>query len=136
MLIGIDPILTADLLHALKSMGHNDTIVIADRNFPASSLAQRYLPLSGVDAPRVAKAILSVMPLDEGPNPASAMKTAAADGRDAVTKELEQVVGQPLSLLAPPDFYAEATKAYMIVQSGEPRFYGNLILRKGVLPPQ
>jgi L-fucose mutarotase/ribose pyranase (RbsD/FucU family) len=65
------------------------------------------------------------------------MQTAATDGRDAVTKELEQVeVGQPLGLLAPPDFYGEAAKAYMIVQSGEPRFYGNLILRKGVLPPQ
>ena len=135
MLIGIDPILTADLLHALRSMGHNDTIVVADGNFPATSLAKRVVNLAGVSAPEVAKAILSLMPLDKGPNPATGMRTAAVDGRDDVTNELEQSVGQSLCLIEPVSFYEEAAKAYIIVQSGERRFYGNLILRKGVVPP-
>ena len=36
MLKGIHPLLHADLLHALASMGHGDELVIADANFPAT----------------------------------------------------------------------------------------------------
>ena len=32
-------------------------------------------------------------------------------------------------------FYVEARKTYCIVQTAETRFYGNLILQKGVVPP-
>ena len=35
MLWGIDPLLTADLLYALRRMGHGDEIVVVDTNFPA-----------------------------------------------------------------------------------------------------
>jgi len=35
MLIGINPLLNADLLHALCQMGHGDCIAIVDSNFPA-----------------------------------------------------------------------------------------------------
>jgi L-fucose mutarotase len=34
------------------------------------------------------------------------------------------------------DFYAEAARAYAIVQTGERRFYGNILLTKGVIPPE
>ena len=34
-LIGISPLLSPDLLHALASMGHGDEIVIGDANFPS-----------------------------------------------------------------------------------------------------
>ena len=43
MLIGVHPLLTPDLLHALASMGHGDEIVIADANFPSVSIARRRL---------------------------------------------------------------------------------------------
>ena len=39
MLWGIDPLLTADLLYALRRMGHGDEIVVVDTNFPATSTA-------------------------------------------------------------------------------------------------
>ena len=39
MLWGIDPLLTADLLYALRRMGHGDEIVVVDTNFPADSTA-------------------------------------------------------------------------------------------------
>src|SRR5438477_11567349 len=69
MLKSIDPLLNADVLHALRAMGHGDDLVICDTNFPADSVARqtvlgKLLRIDGVSAPRVARAILSVMPLD------------------------------------------------------------------------
>ena len=68
MLWGIDPLLTADLLYALRRMGHGDEVVVVDANFPADSTATTTvmgepIPLAGVNAARAVEAILSVMPL-------------------------------------------------------------------------
>jgi|SRR6185369_2409361 len=136
MLIGIDPLLHADLLHVLRSMGHNDTIIIADGNFPATKLAQRLLRVDGASAPAVLKAVLSVMPVDAGPAPIMLMQTDAADGHDPVTHELEAVAGRKGELLPPGQFYEQAAKAFAIVQTGESRFFGNALIRKGVVPPK
>jgi L-fucose mutarotase len=62
MLKGLDPRLNADVLHALMSMGHGDTIVIADTNFPASSVARsthlgRPLMMSNLSAAQTVQAI-------------------------------------------------------------------------------
>lgn len=65
MLKGISPLLTADLLHVLASMGHGDEIVLADANFPAATHARRLVSMPGVDAPQVLDAVLSVLPLDD-----------------------------------------------------------------------
>ena len=43
MLKGIHPLLHADLLHTLAAMGHGDELVIADANFPAASMARRFI---------------------------------------------------------------------------------------------
>ena len=53
MLKSIDRRLNADVLHALALMGHGDTLVLADTNFPAASAAAgtpygRLLHLSGL----------------------------------------------------------------------------------------
>ena len=58
MLVGVHPLLTPDLLHALASMGHGDEIVIADANFPSASIARRIVAMPGADAPRVLEAIV------------------------------------------------------------------------------
>ena len=39
MLKGIDPRLNADVLYALRAMGHGDVLIISDTNFPAASIA-------------------------------------------------------------------------------------------------
>ena len=69
MLKSIDPILNADVLYALRSMGHGDDLVICDTNFPADAVARqtalgRLLRIDNVTAARAARAILSVLPLD------------------------------------------------------------------------
>src|SRR6202011_5160915 len=69
MLKTIDPILNADVLYALRAMGHGDDLVICDTNFPADSIARqtvlgRLLRIDNVSAAKAIEAILSVLPLD------------------------------------------------------------------------
>ena len=142
MLRGIDPILGPELLHTLRAMGHGDEICIVDANFPSVSNARRLVRVDSADAVRVADAILSLMPLD------TFVKSAAF---------VMQVVGKPKAApeiyglfqkvidkhekgfrIAPIErfaFYERARSCFAIVATGERRFYGNLILTKGVLPP-
>ena len=68
MLKGIHPLLNADVLYALRAMGHGDDLIIADTNFPSDSVARqtRLGKLLRIDATaaEVAQAVLSVYPLD------------------------------------------------------------------------
>ena len=69
MLKGIDPALSAELLHVLMLMGHGDDLVVCDVNHPAASIAKhttygKLIDMSGCDLPRAAAAILTLMPLD------------------------------------------------------------------------
>ena len=65
MLKGIDPILTPEVLQALRAMGHGDVLAIVDANYPAASIGPPVLRLAGVDSVQAANAILSLLPLDE-----------------------------------------------------------------------
>ena len=46
MLLGLDPLLGPDLLHALAAMGHGDRIVLVDANYPATR-GRRLIQLAG-----------------------------------------------------------------------------------------
>lgn len=41
MLKSIDNRLNAEVLYALRAMGHGDTLVLADTNFPSESIARQ-----------------------------------------------------------------------------------------------
>jgi L-fucose mutarotase len=141
MLDGLDPLLTPDLLHALASMGHGDTIAIVDANFPAASTARRLIVLPGVDAPRVLAAILTVLPIDDfEPDPIAVMQvvgdaTAVPDVVNDFKAELSRHAAPMPVTIERHAFYRMAEAAFAIVQTGERRFYGNILLRKGVIPP-
>src|SRR6056300_427772 len=68
LLKGIDPLLTADVLHVLRSMGHGDRLCICDCNFPAAQVATKTTSgkhiILTVSLPEAIKAISSVLPLD------------------------------------------------------------------------
>lgn len=137
MLRGIDPLLTPDLLHALASMGHGDTLVIADANFPAAGVARRLLRLPGMATPRVLRAVLSVLPLDDFiPNPAAVMRVVGEpDALPEAVAELAALLPQPPLRLERHAFYAAAREAFAVIATGERRLYGNIILTKGVIGP-
>ena len=57
-------LLTGDLLKALCEMGHGDTLVIADANFPAEAIARRLICYPGIDGATLLDAMAEVFPLD------------------------------------------------------------------------
>lgn len=143
MLKVIDPLLGPDLLYIMASMGHGDEIVIADANFPATSLGSRLVRLDGIGTPEVLAAILTLFPLDQYvAQPAAVM--AVVDDPLATpniyadfTKAITAAEGKAIDLerVERFAFYERADNAFAIVSTGETRLYGNIIIRKGVVAP-
>lgn len=141
MLRNIPPILSPDLLWTLRAMGHGDDIVIADANFPATSMGKRCHRLDGITATDVLAAILTVLPLDSFvPDPAIVMQVVgdpdavppAVAAFQAIVNETAETPVQ-LGKLERFDFYDRAKGAFAVIQTGESRLYGNIILKKGVI---
>lgn len=151
ILKGIDPLLTADLLHALRAMGHGDRICICDANFPAASVAAtafRKAPivLADADLPRAIRAVVGVMPLDffvpqpavcMGPQHGVSMPALGEDVIGQAGASIRASCGEDIAL-APIErfaFYEQARACFAVVQTAERRPYGNVILTKGVIGP-
>jgi L-fucose mutarotase len=142
MLKGIPHILSPDLLHALQAMGHGDTITIVDGNYPGISAGPRLIRADGHSGTDLLEAILSVMPLDDFvPDPAIVMQVVGdakqrppiVDAYEKIVKRFEpKVAVQSLERF---EFYRRANAGYAMVQTGEQRLYGNIILKKGVIRP-
>lgn len=148
MLKNIDPLLNADVLHALRAMGHGDYLVVCDTNFPADSVARctslgKLLRIDAVSSARAVEAILSVMPLDTFiDNAAQRMEVVDAPteippAQADVQKVIDAAEGKPWPLVPVERFafYDLAKQAYAVIATGERRFYGCIILTKGVIPP-
>jgi L-fucose mutarotase len=135
VLLGINPLLTGDLLAALDAMGHSDAVVLADAHFPADRIADRLLVLPGVGTPDLLRAVCTVLPLDDAP--AVDLMTSADGDVLPVQKELMFAAGVEAGdtrFLDRHTFYDEAASAYLVVRTGETRIYGNALVRKGVVP--
>lgn len=145
LLKGIDPLLSADLLWVLRSMGHGDTICICDCNFPAYEVSthttSRKLISLPVPLPEATGAILSVLPLDffvrsaahiMAPSSGVALPQAGKE----VKLETLRVMGHHPETVADLErfqFYEKARTCFAVVQTAERRPYGNIILQKGVI---
>lgn len=140
MLKNLNPLLNADLLYVLASMGHGDELVIVDAHFPATSMARRLVRMDGADGPAVLAACLSVMPLDTFvPEPANRMEVVGKPGEvPAIAQDFQRVIDTaegrhlPLGKVERYAFYERAKKAYAIVATGEQRTYGCILLMKGL----
>lgn len=149
MLKNLDPALNADVLHALRSMGHGDTLVISDTNFPSDAIARqttlgKLLRIDNVSAARAVKAVLSVLPLDTPLQPSAGRMeimgapTEIPGVQQEVQAEIDRAEGKPLPMYGIERFafYEEAKKAYCVITTGETRFYGCFLFTKGVIPPE
>jgi L-fucose mutarotase len=149
MLKGIDPRLNADVLYVLRAMGHGDQIVIADTNFPSDSVAQdtvhgQLLRMDNLTAAQAVEAVLSVMPLDTFVDDFAGRMEIVGEPRTVppVQEEVQQAIDtaegrdRPMVGIERFDFYDAARDAYAVIQTGERRFYGCFIFRKGVIPPE
>jgi L-fucose mutarotase len=148
MLKNIDPLLNADVLYALRAMGHGDVLVLCDTNFPADSVARqtvlgRLLRIDGVGAARAAQAILSVFPLDTFVDHAVLRMEVASQPDEVpavqaeVQREIDGIEGRsrPMGSIERFAFYERAKQAYCVIATGERRFYGCFLFQKGVIPP-
>lgn len=144
MLKGIDPLLGADLLHTLRSMGHGDDLIVADAHFPAAAMAKRLVRLDGIGGPPALRAILSVMPLDDfvdepcGRIEVIGLPTAEPE----VCREYQRIIDSAeggrfkLAQIERFAFYDRARQAFAVVQTGETRLYGCVLLKMGVIQPE
>jgi L-fucose mutarotase len=148
MLKGIDPRLNAEVLFALRAMGHGDTIVLSDTNFPSDSLARqsvlgKLLRLDNLTSAEASEALLSVLPLDTFVDDfAMRMEIVnAPNDIPEVQREVQEKINLsekiPRTMISIERFafYEEAKKSYAVIQTGERRFYGCFIFRKGVIAP-
>lgn len=148
MLKNLDPLLSADLLFALRSMGHGDDIIIGDANFPGDAIARettfgQVIRTDCVSTAEIVKAILSVMPLDNFVDDAAGRMQLvhAADEIPPVQQEVQDAIdvsekdAPKLLAIERFAFYERAKQAYCVIQTGERRPYGCIALRKGVVGP-
>lgn len=141
MLRNINPILSPQLLYVLRAMGHGDEIVISDANFPGEGLGPDCIRADGSTASEVLEAVLSVMPLDSFvPDPALTMQVVGdADTIPEAVADFQRIINETadkpaeIKTLERFAFYERAAGTFAIVQTGERRFYGNIILKKGVI---
>ncbi|MBR7164107.1 MAG: fucose isomerase [Clostridia bacterium] len=144
MLKGIPSILSPELLKVLCEMGHSDTIVIADGNFPAETIGKDAVVIraDGHGVPELLKAILKVLPLDtyvEKPvslmqvMPKDNAKTPIWDVYKKLVSEVDERGDAAFAEVERFEFYERAKKAYAIIATGETAIYANIMLQKGVV---
>ena len=142
MLKGIPPILGPDLLHTLRAMGHGDELAIVDANYPAENAGPPVIRLDGLTATDVLEAILTLMPLDTFVDEQAIGMEVVGNPkkREQTHKDFDKIVRKhepemKLTLLERFAFYDRVRGAYAIVQTGERRLYGNVLLKKGIIRP-
>lgn len=148
MLNGINKLLTGEMLKVLCDMGHGDVLILADANFPGESIAKattygKLIRCSGADVSEVLKAIVDIFPLDVAytGEPACVMELTDGDKAKGMPTPIawteytdvlrRSYPGLMLGKIERFDFYEKAKKAYAVIQTGEEKQYGNLLLVKG-----
>lgn len=148
MLKGIDNRLNADVLRVLRAMGHGDVLIVADTNFPSDSVARatvtgELLRMENLTSAQAVQAILSVLPLDTFVDDFAGRMEVVGNPLEVppvqqeVQAEIDCAEGRPRPMISIERFafYDMARQSYAVIQTGERRFYGCFMFRKGVIPP-
>ena len=139
MLNHIPKTFTPDLLKLLMEMGHGETVLISDGNFPQKSVSSKnakcdiiYLPIC--DISDLLKDILQFFPLDQAVESAAfAMEVLKENQRYGVYKNIIKENGSELELAERFKFYELAEKAAGIIVTADPTRGGNILIKKGVV---
>lgn len=148
MLNGVSKILTGEVLHVLSDMGHGDVLIIADANFPGETISKstsygKLIRLPGIDVASVYEAINDIFPIDVAysEKPIAVMELTDSDKAKGMSipeawKDFENTLHKNhpktnLSMIERFAFYEKAKQSFVVIQTGEERQYGNLLLVKG-----
>ncbi len=141
MLKNIPDIISPELMKCLMEMGHSDTIVIADGNFPAYSMNDRVIPAYGHSVNDILEAILKFFPLDPYvDDPVKLMKVVDGDPTvPVVWDEFRETIKSEgyddkkvVKQIDRFDFYDEAKGAFAVIATTDRALYANVLLQKGV----
>jgi len=143
MLKGIPAVISPDLMAIMMSMGHGDELVLADGNFPAEANAQRLVRADGHGVLPLLEAVLRFFPIDTFVDDVAVVMqpVEASPAEPAIWSSYRKLLagseGRAIGLhpLGREAFYHRARLAYAIVATGESALYANLIIKKGVVPP-
>ena len=141
MLKNVPAILPPELLKVICEMGHSDRLVISDGNFPVPTKGKNavIVRMDGHGVPEILDAILQLFPLDTYVDtPAYVMDLTDSDKAKGMPEpviwgEYAKATGAKLGLIERFAFYERTKNAYLVIQTGEERQYGNLLLTKGVV---
>jgi len=142
MLIGIKPCISPDLLSVLFRMGHGDEIVLADAFFTGDALNPRVVRADGIRIPDLLDGILRLINLDDFVDtPVVMMQPTHGDTIDPeIERGYREVIDRhwpdtpAIARIERFAFYERTKKAFAVVMTGETAKYGNIILKKGVIP--
>ncbi len=137
MLKGISPVISPNLLKTLAEMGHGDEIVISDAHFPAHTFNSNVIRADGINADKLLEGIIPIFELDAYATPVIMMAAVPGDTLDpSVEAKYRKALGYKgeIERVERFAFYERAKKAYAVVVSGETAKYGNIIIKKGVIP--
>ena len=142
MLNKIPKILSPELVKTLMEMGHGDTIVLADGNFPSERCGQRVVRADGHGVPEILDAILELFPLDikYSEAPFGLMEIVLGDTIvPIIWDEYKAILDKHYSSrpniesIERFEFYERAKNAYAVIATGEEAVYANILLTKGVV---
>ena len=143
MLKNVPSIISAHLISVLMDMGHGDEIVIGDGNFPGVDIAKRVIYANGHGAKEMLEAILKLISLDEYvEKPVALMETTEYfEGVPEIWEEYRAIINNSeekdkfteFEFIERYEYYERAKKAFAIIITSEPAFFGNIIIKKGVL---
>ena len=140
MLKNIPSIISPELLKTLDEMGHGDELIIADGNFPGSSLCNNVIRLDGHGTPEVFEAILKLFPLDPYQQNASLMQVVPGDTVETPIWDTYEKIAKAgdknfkgFDQIERFAFYEKTKKVYCVIATSEKALYANILLRKGVI---
>jgi L-fucose mutarotase len=146
MLMGIDPLLSPELLSVMRAMGHGDDLLLCDRNHPAATIAKHtthghVIYIQGANLKDLSTAVLKHFPLDSFVEaPITRMQVVGnpdemVQAHHDMQALAEKAAGKPVPIRAVErfQFYNEAKNAFAVVQTTDAGPYGCFLIKMGVL---
>ena len=134
MLRYIPPLLTPALFKVMMEMGHGETLLLCDANYPGTSGGGERIVLTNCTVLEVLEAVLVFFPLDVSVAcAATVMASSRESGCFARYQPLVERCGSGLKAVERYEFYACAGNAAAKVITTDFAKGGNILLQKGVV---
>ena len=142
MLLNTPSLLIPEIYEVIFRMGHLDELLIADANYGASDMSPRVVHSGAPLNHELLDIVLRYFPLDEDEEFGVHVMIpdygyAHAPG---IWKDYESVLTRhgysgenPLGKIPRKEFYSRSKNAYATIQTGDPRLYADILIRKGVV---